>query len=218
MTPRSCMMPKPVSASELEKDTLNLRPISWQTGFLKKNRHNASAQGRTLKGSSGSSPRSGRGGDVAHGVATSFAQGHLALFKLRPQLGTVLEFDMVNLNVLPGGQMVFAGGVFVADVEDGPELVKRQQSHGDLDSDHLNARLPLAVDAARKAEASKPFFIHATFFVEEDAPVEVEDVLLDDGVVDFVDETEHEDGDCRVKKKGLRSGRPLSSLTLKFKS
>ena len=145
--------------------------------------------------------REGRGGDVAHGVATCFTQGHLALFKLCPELRAVLEFHMVDLNVLPGGQMVFAGGVFVANVEDGPELVKRQQPHGDFDSDHLNAGLPLAVDAARKAQASKPFFIHATFFVEEDAAVEVEDVLLDDGVVDFVDETEHEDGGLSYQKK-----------------
>ena len=87
--------------------------------------------------------------------------------------------------------MVFAGGVLVTDVEDGSELVKRQKSHGDFDSNHLNAWLPLAVDAACKAEASKPLFIHATFLVQEDASVQVEDVLLDDGVVDFVDETEH---------------------------
>ena len=125
---------------------------------------------------------------------------------------------MVNLNVLPGGQMVFACGVFVADVEDGPELVKRQQPHGDFDSDHLNAGLPLAINTSCKAKASKPLFIHATFFVEEDAPVEVEDVLLDDGVVDFVDETEHEVGGLSCQKKGLHNGRPLSNLTLKIKS
>ena len=144
--------------------------------------------------------REGRGGDVAHGVATRFAQGHLALLKLRPELGTVLEFDMVDLNVLPGGQMVFAGGVFVADIQDGSELVKRQQSHGNLDSNHLNARLPLAVNPASQPKASEPFFIHATLFVQEDA-------RLSRGCPSgqwgrhFVDETEHEVGDCRVKKK-----------------
>ena len=166
MTPRSCMMPRPVSASELENETLNFRPISWQTGFLKKKRHNASAHGRTIERFIRVEPCERRCGDVAHGVATSFAKGHLALFKFRPELGTVLEFHMVDLNVLSGRQMVFAGGIFVADVENGTELVKRQKSHGHFDSDHLNAGLPLSIDAACKAEASKSLFIHATFFVQ----------------------------------------------------
>ena len=50
-TPKSCITPSPVSSSELEKETLNFRPISWHTGLRRKKRHKASAHGKTLNGS-----------------------------------------------------------------------------------------------------------------------------------------------------------------------
>ena len=97
----------------------------------------------------------------------------------------------MDLDVLPRGQVIFSSGVFVADIENGSKLVKRQETHWDLDADHLNAGLPLSIDTAGQPKAPEPFFIHLSFFVQEDASVEVEDVFLDDGVVDFVDEAEH---------------------------
>ena len=98
---------------------------------------------------------------------------------------------MVNLDVLPSGQVVLPCAVFVAHVEDGPELVKRQQAHGDLDADHLNAGLTLTVHPAGQAEAAKTLLVELAFPEQQDPTVQVEDVSLDDGVVDFIDETEH---------------------------
>ena len=66
---------------------------------------------------------------------------------------------MVNLDVLPGGQVVLPRAVFVAYIEDGPELVKRQQAHRDLDADHLDAGLTLSVHPAGQAKAAKTLLV-----------------------------------------------------------
>ena len=128
---------------------------------------------------------------VSDGVATRLAQSDFAGLQLGPQGRAVLQFDVVDLNVLPGGEVVLSGAVFVAHVQDGPELIKGQQAHGHLNADHLNAGLTLSVDAARKAQAAEAFLVDFAFAKEKDAPVQVENVSLNDGVVDFVDEAEH---------------------------
>ena len=99
---------------------------------------------------------------------------------------------MVNLDVLPGGQVVLPRAVFVAYIEDGPELVKRQQAHRDLDADHLDAGLTLSVHPAGQAKAAKTLLVELALSEQQDPTVQVEDVSLDDGVVDFIDETEHD--------------------------
>ena len=136
--------------------------------------------------------REGGGRDVAHGVAAGLAKGDVARFELGPQLRAVLQLHVVNLDVLTGGQVVLPCAVFVAHVEDGPELVKRQQAHRDLDADHLNAGLTLTIHPAGKAKAAKTLLVELAFPEQQDPTVQVEDVSLDDGVVDFVDETEHD--------------------------
>jgi hypothetical protein len=98
---------------------------------------------------------------------------------------------VVNLNVLPGGQVVFARAVFVTDIEDGSKLVKAEQAHRDFDANHLNPRLSLPIHASGQSEASEPFLVDGAFPEPKNSSIQIEDVLLDDWIVDFVDETKH---------------------------
>ena len=99
---------------------------------------------------------------------------------------------MVNLNVLSCGQMVFAGAVFIAYIENGAELIEREEAHGNLDANHLNSGLTLSVHPPRQSETPEAFFIELPLLVEQNASIQVKNVPLDDGVIDFIDEAEHE--------------------------
>ena len=81
--------------------------------------------------------------------------------------------------------------VFVADIEDGPELLKGQQAHGHLDADHLHTWLPLSVDTSGQPEAAEAFLIDLALLEQEDSAVQVKNVPLNNGVVDFIDERKH---------------------------
>ena len=141
------------------------------------------------------------GGDVANGVAARFAQRDVAGFQFRPKLRAVLQLHVVDLDVLPGRDVVLAGAVFVTHLQNGAELVEGQEPHGHLDADHLHAGLTLTVNAAGEAEAAEALFVEFAFAEEQDPAVQVEDVALDDGVVNFVDEAEHgRSVECRVSK------------------
>ena len=133
----------------------------------------------------------GRGGHISDRVSTRLAKGDVAGFELRPKLWTVLQLHVVDLNVLSRGQVVLSRAVFVADIEDGPELLKGQQAHGHLDADHLHTWLPLSVDTSGQPEAAEAFLIDLALLEQEDSAVQVKNVPLNNGVVDFIDERKH---------------------------
>ena len=107
----------------------------------------------------------------------------------------------MDLDVLACGQVVLARAVLVAHIEDGAKLAKRQEAHGDLDADHLDPGLSLAIHPSSETQAAEPLFVDGAFFETKDASIQIQDVLLDNGVVNLVDEAEHDGCVKWVKKK-----------------
>ena len=92
------------------------------------------------------------GGDVADGVAAGLA-GRDADFRQPPHdRAAVLDTRVVQLDVLAGGDVAHAGGVAVRHLGDDTQLVGVQAAERNLDPDHLDAGLALAVDPVLEAE------------------------------------------------------------------
>jgi hypothetical protein len=58
----------------------------------------------------------------------------------------------VELDILPRRDVADASRVGVSQPRKAPQLIRRQPSKGDLDPDHLNAGLTLAIDAMLEAK------------------------------------------------------------------
>jgi hypothetical protein len=96
------------------------------------------------------------GGHVAHGVAAALAAGEPGVRDLADQRGGVAQRHVVDLDVLPGGDVALVEGrVLLHHVGERLHLLRRDAAERQLDADHLHVGLPLAVDALLEAEADE---------------------------------------------------------------
>jgi len=58
----------------------------------------------------------------------------------------------MELNVFAGGEVAAAGRIFVGNNRQCAKLRGREHARSDLDAQHLEARLPLAIGAVFQAE------------------------------------------------------------------
>src|SRR5260370_35171505 len=97
------------------------------------------------------------GGDVAHGVTASLARGKPRIGEQAHGRAHVFEFHEMELNVFARGEVAAAGRVFVANKRQDAKLCGREHPRGNLDAQHLEARLPLAICAVLQAKGAELF-------------------------------------------------------------
>src|SRR3954452_15346397 len=95
-------------------------------------------------------------GDVADRVAAALAGGETRLADLPDELGGVRERNVVDLDVLAGGDVALVERRELLDrVGEGLHLLGADAAVGKLHADHLDVGLALAVDALLEAEADE---------------------------------------------------------------
>ena len=99
---------------------------------------------------------------------------------------------MVNLDVLACSDVQTAGTVLVRHRRDATQLSCRGLAVGQLDADHLNARLALSVYATRQAQGTEAFFVELAVVEGVNLALEVQDVALDYRVFEFCSEALHD--------------------------
>ena len=120
--------------------------------------------------------------DIADGVIASLAVGKAGVGEHVHQVGGALERHEVILHILPRRKVPFAAREFIRDTRKLLDLPRRRQPPGDLDADHLHARLALAVNAM--FEAKRPEFIVRDLARNERRSLLAEDFnLLPDGLI-----------------------------------
>ena len=92
-------------------------------------------------------------GDVAHSVAAGLASRQPDFGQRSHQVRNVRQGHEVKLDVLPGGDVAGPPGRSLGHVGQAIELGSRQPTPRDLDADHLNFVLALAIDSVLKAKA-----------------------------------------------------------------
>jgi hypothetical protein len=98
----------------------------------------------------------GVAGDVADRVPAPLARGQPGLADLADELSGVRERDVMDLDVLPGGDVALVQGSELLDrVGERLHLLGADAAEGELHADHLHVRLALAVDALLEAEADE---------------------------------------------------------------
>ena len=127
-----------------------------EIGMPQQEAGNAQGIGRNVESFRGADAGNGAGGDVAHGIEAGFARGQAGLGEYAHGLRHVCELHEMELHVLARGQVAAAGRVVIRNFGEGEQLLGREKSRDDLDAQHLDAGLALAVGAVRQAEAA-PF-------------------------------------------------------------
>ena len=107
---------------------------------------------RDVEGLVGVDAGVGAGRDVADRVAARLARRQAGALQVIEQLGDDRERHEVELQVLPRRDVAVAARPALGHVGEDARLVGVHQALRDLDADHLDAVLPLAVGAAQQAE------------------------------------------------------------------
>ena len=94
----------------------------------------------------------GAGGHVADRVVARLAIRHPDIGQQVHQVGNPVERDEVILHILPGGEVAAPSAEFVGNAGQLNHLIGGEQPAGDLTAHHLNAGLPLSVDAVFQAK------------------------------------------------------------------
>src|SRR4051794_19473260 len=129
----------------------------------------------------GAHARPGVGGHVAHGVAAALPAGQAGLGQLADVGGGVAERDVVHLDVLPRRDVTLAERDELLDrARERVHLVGRDAAPRELDADHLDVGLPLAVYALLQAEADELVLRRLTVEVLLRLVVEVVELALED--------------------------------------
>jgi hypothetical protein len=119
--------------------------------------------------------------DVADGVAAALAGGQAGLGRLADQGRSVLERHVVELDVLARRDVALVERDPLLDhVGEHLHLLRRHAAHRQLDADHLDVGLALAVDALLEAELDEFLFGRLAVEVLVGAGVEVVELPLDD--------------------------------------
>ena len=107
-------------------------------------------------GSPSRDPGEGVAGDVADGVAAALARGQAGVGELADQLRGVGQRDVVDLDVLAGGDVALVERRVLLDhAREGLHLLGGDAAHRQLHPDHLHVGLALAVDALLEPEADE---------------------------------------------------------------
>ena len=120
-------------------------------------------------------------GHVAHGVAAALARGQAGVGQLADRGGGVGQRDVVQLDVLARRDVALVQRhVLLDDVGEGVELVGRDAAARELDADHLDGGLALAVDALLEAELDELGLLDVAAQEALGLGVEVVELALDD--------------------------------------
>ena len=95
-------------------------------------------------------------GHVADGVAAAFTRGQAARGHVAEHVNHLVQRDVMDLDVLAGRDVtLLQRRVRLDHVSEGIHLLGRDATDGQLDADHLDAGLALAVDTLLEAEADE---------------------------------------------------------------
>ncbi|AID86653.1 hypothetical protein P797_27295 [Pseudomonas aeruginosa VRFPA04] len=98
-------------------------------------------------------PGEGFGGDIAHAVAGGLDRMHLRAGEVFEDIADLLQFDPVELDVLPRGEVPVAAVVVPGDVRQGAQLRRRQGAVGNRHAQHVGVLLQVqAVLQAQREE------------------------------------------------------------------
>ncbi len=101
----------------------------------------------------GSDPGEGLGGDIAHAVAGGLDGVHVVLGQPVEDVRHALQFDPVELDVLPRGEVPVAPVVFAGDMRQGAHLPCRQGAVGNRHAQHVGMLLQVqAILQAQRQE------------------------------------------------------------------
>ncbi|MND98090.1 hypothetical protein D3C80_904290 [compost metagenome] len=129
----------------------------------------------------GGYPGKGFGGDVAHAVAGGLDGVHLHLGQLLEDVRHFGEFDPVELDVLPGGEVAVAAVVLAGDARQAAQLVRRQGAVGDGDPQHVGVLLQ--VQAVLQAQRQELFLAQLTADTPRHLVAELRHALQHQGAV-----------------------------------
>ena len=99
--------------------------------------------------------RPGAGGHVADRVVAGLAIGEPDIGQQVHQVGHAVERHEVILDILAGGEVAASAAELVGDARQLLDLRGGEQAAGNLAADHLDAGLPLSVDAVFQAEGTE---------------------------------------------------------------
>ncbi len=140
-------------------------------------------------------------GHVADGVAARLAAGQVDRRQQAQELGRLLELHEVHLHVLAGGEVRPAARVLVGEVPEHLELLGDERAVGDLDPHHLVVpALALAVNALVQAEDPENVLVDLAGEILADAFLELDQLLVDDGVEGPGRQRAHVDGHVVLRK------------------
>src|SRR6185295_16512390 len=137
--------------------------------------------GRRVEDLVGGDAGPGIAGDVADRVAAALPRGEAGLGDLAQQQLHVAQRHVMDLDVLPGGDVPLAQRrVLLDDAGEGLHLLGGDAAEGQLHAGHLHVGLALAVDALLEAEADELVFGHLAGEELLGFIVEVVELALDD--------------------------------------
>ena len=157
-------------------------------GMAQEISRDAQSVGGHVKRFAGANTRHRAGRDVAHGVTASLARGQARIGEQAHRSAHILEFHEMELNVFARGEVAAAGRVFVGNNRQCAKLRGRQHARGNLDAQHLEARLPLAIGAVLQPERTELFWRDGAALQLPDALFKTDDLRLNDfSAVPFFD-------------------------------
>ncbi len=92
------------------------------------------------------------GGDVANRIGTGLSRRETDFRQTTHDGRDVLQFDEMQLDVLPRGHVPDAGRIALRQFGNAPQLVCRDAAERNLDTHHLDTGLTLAIDAVLQTE------------------------------------------------------------------
>src|SRR5579864_650131 len=112
-----------------------------------------------IKGFFAADSSQGAGGHVANRIAASLAGSDANVLQLAQHLWNVLDRDVVVLNILAGGDVAHAAGVFLGNVAESRELLRGHPAAGQLHANHVRVRSANAVHAMFQTDGLEHFRI-----------------------------------------------------------
>ena len=138
--PMSCMLARPQACcAQPLKECLNFRPKFWVSGWPSRNLDRAREYGVTSNASSGQTPGVRASGNVAHGISAGLARGDSGSGQAAHHAGRVFDVNVVQLEILPGGDVRDAVGIFLGEVGQRFQLLRIQSAGGNLDALHARS-------------------------------------------------------------------------------
>ena len=120
--------------------------------------------------------------DIADGVAARFAGGQADAAQLPQHLGSLVQRDVVDLDVLASGDVAFLQrSVVFRDFAEAIEHVCRDDAAGEFDPDHLDVGLALAVHALPQAEGRENGVVQLAGAEAVDLGIQALDLILHEG-------------------------------------